>query len=86
MVVDKVWTEGIAGKESDEGRERDGVGVGKVSEGEVGWEGNVGKIVDGDEEVWDVREGNKWLRSEVVAVDTGEEEWLLTANRPRIEG
>ena len=73
MVVDKGWTEGIASKESDEGRERDGVEVGKVSEWEVGWEGNVGKVIDGDEERLDVREGNKGLRSDVEAVDTGEE-------------
>ena len=85
MVVDKVWTEGIAGKESDEGRERDGV-VGKVSEGEVGWEGNVRKVIDRDEEVLDVREGNKGLRLKVRAVVIGEEEWLLTTNGPRSEG
>ena len=73
MVVDKGWIEGITGKESDEGRERDGGEVGKVSEGEVGWEGKVGKGIDGDEEILDVREGNKGLRSDVEAVDTGEE-------------
>ena len=76
MVVDKGWTEGIIGKESEEGRERDEVEVCKVSEGEVGWEGNVGKVIDGDEEILDVREGNKGLRSDVDAVDIGEEEWL----------
>ena len=86
MVVDKGWIEGITGKESDEGKERDGGEVGKVSEGEVGWEGKVGKGIDGDEEILDVREGNKGLRSNVEAVDTGEEEWLLTANGPRSEG
>ena len=76
MVVDKGWTKGIVGKESDEGRERDRVEVGKVSEWEVGWEGKVGKVIDGDEEILDVREGNKGLRSDVDAVDIGEEEWL----------
>ena len=59
MVVDKGWTEGIAGKESHEGRERDGVEVGKVSEWEVGWEVKVGKVIDGDEEILDVREGDR---------------------------
>ena len=86
MVVDKGWTEGIADKESDEGRERDGVEVGKVSEWEVGWEGKVGKVIDGDEEILEVREGTKGLRSNVEAVDPGEEEWLGTVNGPRSEG
>ena len=50
------------------------------------YQGNVGKVINGDEETLDVREGNKGLRSDVEAVDTGEEEWLLTANGPRSEG
>ena len=86
MVVGKGWTEGITGKEFDEGREGDGGEVGKMAKGEVGWEGKVGKVIDGDEEILEVREGNKGLRSDVEAVDTGEEEWLGTINGPRSEG
>ena len=67
IVVGKGWTEGISGKESDGGRDRDGFEV------EVGWEGNVSKVADGDEEVLEVRDGNKGLRSDVVAVDIVEE-------------
>ena len=85
-MVDKGWTEGITGKEFDEGREGDGGEVGKMAKGEVAWEGKVGKVIDGDEEILEVREGNKGLRSNVEAVDTGEEEWLGTVNGPRIEG
>ena len=85
-MVDKGWTEGIAGKEFDEGREWVGGEVGKVAKGEVGWEGKVGKVIDGDEEILEVREGNKGLRSDVEAVDTGEEEWLGTVNGLRSKG
>ena len=60
--------------------DRDEFKVGNAFDVEVGWEGS------GGEGVLELSDGSEGVRLDVVAVDTVEEEGVVIAYRPRIEG
>ena len=60
--------------------DRDEFEVGNVFDVKVGWEGS------GGEGVLELSDGSEGVRLDVVAVDIVEEEGVVIAYRPRIEG